>query len=535
MTARNTTSPNSDADGLTRRRFVHGAAAGGMALGLGGIMAACGGSDSPPPQAAVGPARRGGHFKVAIGNGGGPTASLDPDTSIHYWPDLAGQQALYDRLVVRDDDFALVNAIVEEVTPNATATTWTIRLKDGIEFHNGKTLDADDVIASIRRKLTLKGSTSVAVWALTDQHAVKKVDKRTMSVGMQRPFAIFPSSLAQYTGYVTPADFDPRHPVGTGPFKLVSFAPGQETVLERFENYWGEGPQFDQVTILEVPDESARVNSLLSGQVDAVQGVPASQVPALEAAGKQPLIAETGAWLPISMRIDQAPFDDVRVRQAMRLIVDRDEMLRTALSGQGRIANDLYGILDPGYDVSLPQRSQDLEQAKSLLKQAGQESLTVELRTAAVAGGVVAACEVLARQAQDAGVTVKLRKMSSADYYGGDFLNYRFATDYWQAGAYLDLSMLADGPGAPYNQSHWTDKEFSGLFYDALGELDDDRRHRIMHEMQQIQWDRGGYIIWAFPHFIDAASSKIAGLGPVAKAAYPLRNLEFHRAFFVGA
>lgn len=523
--------------GVTRLDFVRGVAGGGAALGLSGLLAACdlggGGDKAASTAAATGPPRRGGELIAAYGNGGGQTASLDPDTSIHYWPDLAGQQALYDRLVVRDDDFKLVNTLAEEVTPDSSAESWTIRLKDGIEFHNGKTLDADDVIASIRRKLNLKASTSAPVWALVDPKAIKKIDKRTLSIGMLRPYAIFPSSLAQYTGYITPADFDPRHPVGTGPFKLVSFSPGQQTVLERFDNYWGEGPYFDRVTILDMPEETARVNSLLSGQVHAIQGVPASQLPAISSAGQVPLISKTGAWLPISMNVDKPPFNDVRVRQAMRLIIDREEMLRTALAGQGRVANDLYGVLDPGYDTGIPQRVQDIEQAKSLLKQAGQENLNVELRTAAVAGGVVPACEVLARQAKDAGVNVNIRKMSSADYYASDFLNYPFATDYWQAGAYLDLTALADGPGAPYNQTHWNDKEFTGLYYKALAELDDRRRYQTVHDMQQIQWERGGYIIWAFPNYLDARSPKVAGLGPIAKSIYPLRNLELHRAWFV--
>jgi peptide/nickel transport system substrate-binding protein len=523
-----------DQEGLTRDQFLRGAAAGGLAVGLGGVLAGCdiGGGDSGAPQPATGPPRRGGQFTAAYGNGGGQTASLDPDTSIHYWPDLAGQQALYDRLTTRNDDFELGNSLAEEVTSDAKAEVWTIRLKQGVEFHNGKTIDADDVLASIRRKLNLKASTSAPVWALTDPKGLKKIDKRTVSVRMLRPNAVFPSSLAQYTGYITPVGFDPRRPVGTGPFKFVSFSPGRETVLERFENYFGTGPYFDRVRILDVPDETARVNSLLSGQVDAIQGVPASQLAAVKSRGKVELISKAGAWLPISMRVDTAPFNDPRVRQAMRLIADREEMVTAALGGQGRLGNDLYGILDPGYDSELPQRTQDIEQAKSLLKQAGHEGLTVQMTAAPVATGVMPAVQVLARQAKDAGVTVNIRQMTPADYYGSEFLNYPFDVDNWQGGAYLDLAALADGPGAPYNQTHWNDKQFTDLYYGALAELDENRRKQTLHDMQRIQYDRGGYLIWGLPNYLDASSPKVAGLGPLKQAIYPLRNLELNRAWF---
>ena len=112
--------------------------------------------------------------------------------------------------------------------------------------------------------------------------------------------------------------------------------------------------------------------------------------------------------------IDAKPFDDVKVRQAFRLIVDREQMVQQVLSGQGRVANDLYAPYDPAYAKDLPQRKQDLEQAKSLLQQAGQANMTVELVTAPVFQGIVEAAQVFAEQAKGAGVTVKVRKVDWA-------------------------------------------------------------------------------------------------------------------------
>src|SRR5262249_46628453 len=151
---------------------------------------------------------------------------------------------------------------------------------------------------------------------------------------------------------------------------------------DRFENYWGEGPYVDELTLVSLPDDSARTNALLSGQVDAIQNLPLQQLAGVKSnPNLKVLNAQTGNWSPFSMNCQQEPFKDVRVRQAMRLIVNRDELIQQALLGNGRVANDLYTPYDPAYAKSIPQREQDIEQAKSLLKAAGQENLTVELQT----------------------------------------------------------------------------------------------------------------------------------------------------------
>ena len=180
-----------------------------------------------------------------------------------------------------------------------------------------------------------------------------------------------------------------------------SFTPGQQSVFKKFPNYWQSGrPYVDQLTIIDFTDDTARVNALLGGQVDAIDNLPTGQIAQVQGNSQlKVLISHTGQWQPFTMRVDQAPFNDVRVRQAMRLIVDRPQMVEQVLSGQGRIANDMYAPFDPGYPTHLPQRHQDLEQAKSLLKAAGHAGLTVQLTTAPVFQGVVQAAQVFAQQA----------------------------------------------------------------------------------------------------------------------------------------
>jgi peptide/nickel transport system substrate-binding protein len=289
----------------------------------------------------------------------------------------------------------------------------------------------------------------------------------------------------------------------------------------------------DGVTIINFADDTGRVNALLGGQVDAITNLPAAQIAPV---GKNPGLAvlnsKTGAWQPFTMRVDKAPFDDVRVRQAFRLIVDREQMVEQVLSGHGQVGNDLYGRYDPVYASDLPQRAQDLEQAKSLLAQAGHDGLTVELVTAPVFQGAVEGAQVFVEQAKGAGVDVKLRKVDSGTFYGDNYLKWPFSQDFWYTNYYLVQAAQATLPGAPYNETHWSDPKWIDLVQAARGEVDDTRRKEMLHEAQQIEYDQGGYIIWSFSNQIDAHSKKVTGFETSANGI-PLMDYGFRHVQFV--
>ena len=236
--------------------------------------------------------------------------------------------------------------------------------------------------------------------------------------------------------------------------------------------------------MIEFADDTARINALNSGQIQALSQLPKSQAKVIEATqGLALLNAETGAWRPFTMRIDVKPFDDVRVRQAFRLIVDRQQMIDQAYSGLGVAANDMYGRYDPG-TPELEQRVQDIEQAKSLLKQAGYDNnLTVELTTSAEAlgGDEVAAAQVFAEQAKAAGVTVNIKKTDSATFYGKDYLSWPFAQDFWATRSYLQQAGQGTMAGAPYNETHWKNAEWASLVSKAFTTVDDSRAQRPHH------------------------------------------------------
>lgn len=512
------------ARGLTRRQLLAGAAgvAGVAALG-GSFLAGCGGDSgegggASPTQAAATP-KKGGHIRSGT-SGGSAKDTLDAHTAYLTEPQIAMQWQLYDSLLGFDPDHKLVNLLAEEWEANSEATEYTVRLKKGLEFHNGKTVTADDVVWSYERILNPK-TLAAGADMLSDLKSgnIKKLDDLTVKFILERPNAIFWEALAFFCNAIVPVDYDPSQVsglIGTGPWIIESYRPGEQGVFKANPNYWGEGPYAEKLTMIEFADPTARLNALLGGTVDHISLVEYGQAKTIEAtAGFKLLEAKSGGWKPFTMRIDQKPFDDVRVRQAFRLIADRQQMIDQALSGYGWLGNDMYAPYDPGYPSDLPQREQDLEQAKSLLSQAGYDGLTVELVTSdAVGAGMVAAAQVFSEQAKGAGVTVKVRKVDSGVFYGDDYLKWTFAQDYWATRNYLAQAQLCATPNAPYNETHWKDDEWQALIDEALVTVDETKRNELVKQAATIDYERGGYIVWQFNVLLDAHSDKLAGVIP---------------------
>jgi peptide/nickel transport system substrate-binding protein len=526
---------------VTRRQVVRGALGGGAALAASGLLIGCGGDDGggggggTPASGTQGQKlRTGGTLRVGA-TGGGASDTIDAhrptaDTDImRCWN-------MYESLAVRTPDFSRLQMLLaESIEAGRTPKTWDIRLKQGLTFHNGKPVTADDVMFSIRRIIDPKDpKVGAASIGYIDEKLMKKMDNRTVRVQLQFANAGFPDDIGQYFNGIVPEGYNPENPVGTGPFKFGSFTAGEQSRFTKFADYWESGkPYADELVIIGFPDDTARVNALLGGQVDAIDNLPASQISSVRSnPNLAVLISETGAWQPFTMRVDAAPFDDVRVRQAFRLIVDRDQMVQQVLSGQGRIANDLYAPYDPAYASDLPQRRQDLEQAKSLLKQAGRENLSVELVTAPVFQGIVEAAQVFAEQAKGAGVKVRLRKVDSGTFYGDNYLKWTFAQDFWATRVYLTQVAQGDLPNSPFNETHWKEPRFIDLIQQARAELDDARRKDILHEAQQMQYEQGGYIIQYFSNIIDAHTASLGGFVE-AKCGFPFGNYWFKNIGFI--
>jgi len=510
---------------VSRRQLLKysGVAAAGV-VGA-STLAACGGGDSSDSGDGGG-AQTSGGVLVHGATGGSSKDTIDPHRPVTN-PDIARVNNLYEPLLFWDDQYKIAPALAESVTPSADAKTWTIKLRQGVTFHNGKDVTAEDVLFTMKRVANPKAPTSAGgtLATILDFDQTKKVDDSTIKVVLKTPYAILDYLLAEYTFGIIPTDFDLKNPVGTGAFKFKSFTPGKSSVFEKYADYWGDKAFVDELQIQDFSDPNAQVNALLAGQVQTIDNLPYNLIDSLKNQGGKALVSNTGAWVPFTMRVDSQPFSDVRVRQAMRLIVDRQQMIDQALSGYGSLGNDLYAPFDPAYAKDLPQREQDIDQAKSLLKAAGQDGLQVQLFTGDDIGAVAPASAALfVQQAKKAGVDVKVVKKNP--FYGDDYLSYPFAQDFWNTRNYIPQAAVGSIKGGTYNETHFNNAKFTGLIKAAQAETDEAKRTSLLQDAQKIEYDEGGYIIWGFRRQVDGYTSKVQGLKP--SKYLPLGSYKFN-------
>jgi peptide/nickel transport system substrate-binding protein len=320
---------------FSRRDFLKAGLAGSLAAGAGGLLSGCGTGNTIKAftTSDAGRPRRGGTLRAGL-SGGSSADTLDPLNAVTN-VDFSRIDNLYEPLIGLTPEAQPVFVLAEELTPNAKATEWTLRIKQGITFHNGKDLTVDDVIYTFQQILNPKAPASAAAGlASIDAKAMTKLDPYTVKIPCSTPFATLSQALA-IPGYsdIIPVGYDVTAPVGTGPFKLQSFSPGTQSVFVRNGNYWQTGlPYLDEIVITDYSDQTSQVNALLAGQVDVVNLLSEDVISEVQGEGKNVLVSAGGGWNPFTMRVDTGTFSDVRIRQAMRLVVDRQQC--SAASGR---------------------------------------------------------------------------------------------------------------------------------------------------------------------------------------------------------
>lgn len=523
---------------LDRRQFLRGIAATGAAVGAGGLIAACSSSSTPGASMISTTPKRGGDLKVGLSGSDGAD-TLDPHNQVTYL-DGARALALYQSLAQLNNQGQMELVLAEEITPN-TATEWIIRLREGVTFHDGKPLTAQDVIYTFRRIKTgnnggpFPGGNSLGPM---DLNGLKALDSRTVRVQFTSPYASFYNQLSYwYFQEILPDGFNPAaknaKPNGTGPFMYQSFTPGQRSVFARNPHFWQSGqPYVDTLTIIDFTDTTSLQDALTTGVIDAAGGFDGPQLAALGTrSGVKVVASHTGAFTPFTMRADRPPFNDVRVRQALRLLVNRPQLVDSALDGYGVVANDVFSPFDPDFNRSL-HREQDIPKAKALLKQAGHENLAVTLVTSPAATGMVAMATVMAEQAKAAGVTIALSNVPTSTFFGKNYLSWQFAQDYYGYSPYLAQVAQSMLPASPFNETHTNSPTLNTLYQQANTTLDAATRKQIEYEMQLYDFNEGSYIIPAYIDSLDAYSTKITGYSPAA-AGQPLSNFDFEKWSFV--
>jgi peptide/nickel transport system substrate-binding protein len=486
---------------LSRRGFL----VGGGTLAVGALAAACGGSGSSGSSVDT--------FSAAF-EGSGADEGIDPGIN-HLFIDEVRLKAMYDGLFEVDDQMAPVPRLATSGEPNAHGTRWRIKLRDA-RWHDGKKFTSADVLYTLSRILGSPGEKpfyAAKTLKQVDLSQSKALDEKTVEIGLKAPSFEFLTALAAYgTKLVQDGAKDFSKAVGTGPFKFESFEPGKELVATANPDYWDGAPNIQQLKILSV-DADARTTALQSGEVDFADDLTGSAVKTLRATDDVTVNAKPNSGIYyFAMKTDRPPFDNPDVRRAFKRMADRDELVKVALEGQADVANDLYGKGFQYYASDLPQHRFDPDEAKFLLRKAGMSGLSFDLFTAPVASGVVEAANLITEQAKKSGVNINVVLGSKDTYY----------SDALKTGA---LAMGQNGPlpipnffaskllsGSPQNRTKWADREFDALYAKALATGDTGARAAIYHQMQEILYDRGGFLFWGNSYWHNAAGSKFKNI-----------------------
>lgn len=525
--------------GISRRTLLRTGAAAGMSLAAGGVLAACGGGSSTTSGStaattgatttAADAIRKGGRLRIGI-IGGAASETLDFNQAIAEM-DTARALNLFEGLTDFDAEGKSYNVLAEELSPNDDASVWTIKVRPDVEFHNGKPLSADDIVFSLKYILDPKnkaqGAGSLA--GLKASNIVKK-DAMTIELTLDRPNAFLSDVLGDRAVKIFAEGTSFDAPVGTGPFKFESWKRGERSLFVKHDAYWDGAPNLDELELISISDATARVNALQSNQVDGISQADLTLVDQISGDPNVVLLEKVGGqYTALYVDSTAKPFTDNNVRQALRLMCDREQMVSNALRGKGKIGNDLPCWFDEFYASGIAQRGHDPEKARSLLKQAGLEGSTLTLQTSDPAPAMLESSTLFAQQAKEAGLTVKLRKWPTDQYYTKAYAHYPFAMTNWGGRPLSSQIALAYLKTSIYNETKWVRPEFDALIEKAFATPDIDQRKSVMADAQQILFDQGATVIWGFLPNIDAVSKKVHDIPP--SVIRSMGNYNFRKAW----
>ncbi|MEU2060884.1 ABC transporter substrate-binding protein [Streptomyces sp. NPDC013455] len=489
-------------------------AGGGM--GAAAFLAACGGGDetsSTSPAKAGGKPRRGGTLRVgALGRASAITR--DPHGTQANESDYLIISLVHDTLTVPGSGPNTVPRLAASWKASDDLKTWRFTIAEGAAFHDGTPVTAEDVVWSLKR---LRGTPSGAS-RLPGIKAgnIEAGDDRTVVLVSDYANAELPQ-LTRLTTFVLKkgtADEDLGRAPGTGPFKLDWFRSGNARLVRNAEWYGGE-VLLDAIEVRIFESPQAMANALLAGQIDVASNVGAVAARTAEKRDDIQIVRRSDDMaMPIVMRTTDGPFADARVREALRLAVDREAMVKQVLSGYGTVANDILGTGDPAYAKDIPQRGRDLAKAASLLKEAGFDlSKTYKLLTTEDIAGLAEAATLFASQVREAGVKVEVVKQESAAFWEKTWLKGDLYTTYWGTNDsvvfFASKTMVSD---SGQNEAGWKNAAFDAAYKKAMATKDAAERTEVLHELQRIEHDESGYLLWGMADGIDLAAAAVRGL-----------------------
>lgn len=493
--------------GLSRRGVLQGGAALGAAALIGPMGARRALAQGEPKQ--------GGTLRIGLAHGN-TSDTVDPAVAEHVFTQMV-LHAYNAYLTEVLPDGSLVGELAEGWEASPDAATWTIRLRPGVTFHDGRPVTAADVVASIDYHRG-EESTSAVKSVLAPVTEVRADGDNVVVFALESGNADFPVLLSDYHLPIKPATdgaIDPLGTVGAGPFLLESFEPGVSASFTRNPDYFKPGqPHFDGLELLSILDAAARQNALLTGQVDLIDQVDLPTVHLLERAPGVVILSLNGGQhygFPMDTRAE--PFSDNNVRMALKLAIDRQELVDKILSGYGSVGNDTpINPSMPFFDPTIEQRVYDPEKAKWHLQQAGMESLSVDLHLANAAfEGAIDAGLLFAEKAAAAGITINVVREPDDGYWSNVWMVKPFGATYWGGRPTQDwMYSTAYAAGAEWNETFWDHPRFNELLVAARVELDPARRQEMYSEMQRLVRDEGGIIIPMFANYTMAHNDTLA-------------------------
>ncbi|MGH3010462.1 MAG: ABC transporter substrate-binding protein [Gaiellaceae bacterium] len=534
---------------ITRRELVRRGTVVGMSLPLlSFIAAACGGDDDDgaatgtggTETTATGDVQAGGTIRVALIQ---PTTEPNPLlVQDEGGAGMLGSTGEY--LSFSDENLELQPRLAETWEPNEDGSAWTFTIRQGVTFHNGAALTANDVVQTIEKLINPDGGSANALSALggvLSPGNTEAPDDATVVFNLDAPNGNFPTlvSSANYNAIIIPADLDPadwgQTFEGTGPFKLQNFQPQVGATFVRHDAYWGEAPNPETIDVKFYAEEGPMVVAFQGDEVDFVEHFSVAGGRALlDDPNTQVIAISTATHRQLHMRTDKEPFTDKRVRQAIALSIDRAALVDGLWEGRADIGNDSpFAPLFPSTDTTVPQREQDLEQARQLLADAGMEGFEVQLDTWD-GFEIPDLAQLVKNYAQEIGVTVNLKITDAGTYYGdGVFGSSTWLdsvmgiTDYGHRpvpNVYLSSVYTSEGT---WNAAHFKNPQADQLIAQYVAALDVDSQKTVAKQIQELLLDETPVILPYFYNFLSAAKPNLQNAVSAATGQFDLSRAGF--------
>lgn len=493
----------------SRRHVLHTLLGAGLMATAGGVLVGSGAASAQTP-------RKGGRIRVAsVSSSTADTldpakASLSTDYARHYM--------IYSGLTQYDQQLIAQLALAEEIV-SRDRTLWTIKLRKGVEFHDGKSLTPADVVYSLlRHKNPATGS---KMKTIAEQFVeVRVTGPHELQIRLAGANADLPAILAaSHFVIVKDGTTDFRTAIGCGPYKCKEFNPGVRTVGVRNENYWKSGkPYLDEIELIGIADESSRVNALLSGDVQMINAVsPHSTKRIRESSDYAVLETKSGLYTELIMRQDAAPTSNPDFVLALKYLFDRELIRKALFRGYATVANDQP--IPPNnryYLAELPQRPYDPERARFLLNKAGLLGVHLPVYATPAANGSVDMASLLQEAAAKIGLKLAVNRVPADGYWSRHWMKHPlgFGNTNPRPTADLLFSLLFKSDAA-WNVSGWKNERFDQLLIAARGEADEAKRKQIYGDMQVLVHEKCGVGIPVFISLVDGYDKRLKGFGSI--------------------